>query len=348
MKEKQIIVSWNKIQPSTAAKDRMRTNILRQCESQSSEREDGPMREKMFRKKYVYALACVTVVLMTGISAFAFSGGSNVLRGVFSTSPEGEFERNVLNIYQVSESNGWTLALTDCVADQYNLYFGMELIAPEGTVLDESYCFDSWDIIYKGVRQDDYPSGSHIEYLPDDDKTDNVKPFALYINTCGRDTQGLTANLKFGKIYQNVWNLDSEWNPERQLIDVKGFTFKNVKLDYPDNSLSFEPKQRVDYLDGQAEVKNITVSPLSVTVNLEGGSIYDHHRRDTGGKDCLRIPIKVFDRDGNLMKLSQHGGGAGCDQDKGTMYVNKIFTQLIDPETVGTINVCGVKIKLNK
>ena len=67
-----------------------------------------------------------------------------VVRNYFGDSAG--YRQSAMELGQSITQNGWTMTLTDCVADDYNVYAGITLTAPEGTVLDwdEGYHFDKW------------------------------------------------------------------------------------------------------------------------------------------------------------------------------------------------------------
>ena len=60
-----------------------------------------------------------------------------VVRNYFGDSAG--YRQSAMELGQSITQNGWTMTLTDCMADDYTIYLGLTLSAPEGTVLDCPY-----------------------------------------------------------------------------------------------------------------------------------------------------------------------------------------------------------------
>ncbi|MFQ7854836.1 MAG: DUF4179 domain-containing protein [Flavonifractor plautii] len=73
-----------------------------------------------------------------------------VLRSYFGDSAA--YQQSAAELGQSVTKDGWTVTLTDCVGDDRNLWFGLEIAGPEGTVLDaENYYIDWYECQFPGL-----------------------------------------------------------------------------------------------------------------------------------------------------------------------------------------------------
>ena len=104
--------------------------ILRALE----DRAQSPRRKH--RKGPLIAVLAAAAALLMGAAAVA--GLSPVLERYFADTPKEELSLLGVGAYPIGISQsyeGWTVTLTDCVGDDHNIYIGIQVDAPEGTVL---------------------------------------------------------------------------------------------------------------------------------------------------------------------------------------------------------------------
>ncbi len=317
----------------------------------------------------IAAAAAVLCLLVTG--AVAAAVGSPTLRDrVFGDSAG--YSQSSGFVGKSVEKDGWTVAITDCVGDDVNLYVGLEVTAPEGTVLDEEsgYRFGK-----SSSRQIEFPDlffrfyGSYgIEMLPDDDPTDNRIAFMVYVRS-GVEMDGYNGvHLRLvlpGLYHWGGWDAEA-----KQIIYAEDcgatWDFGTVTISYPNSTVHLEPGVTVTTLDVEAAVTEIDVSPLCVRVKIEGDSLQGHHSwvpKDAPDHwySCIDYQeVTLYAEDGSVypvtmensdLSMSGCGGGEGDNKD-GYVVLRRAYgrektnPQLIDVDSLTAISVCGVMIPL--
>ena len=150
------------------------------------------------------AAAAVAACLLAAAGGAAVVSNAPILRDRFFGGDSVGYEQSGGFVGKAVENNGWTLSITDCVGDDYYIYLGLELEAPEGTVLDaadydfsnssvqftDSSLYGSWDIVP----------------LPDDDPTDNKLPMMWLLYSSQPGVNGSTVQLKASNLGHN-WEI---------------------------------------------------------------------------------------------------------------------------------------------
>lgn len=300
------------------------------------------------------AAAVVAAILVGSVGAAVVV--PPVVRNYFGDSAG--YRQSAVELGQSITKNGWTMTLTDCMADDYTIYLGVTLTAPEGTVLDwaDGYHFDDWssptfpDLDMAG-------SGSY-EQLEDDDPTDNQLSFiftAYYISE-GESLNGSTMEITLGKLYHNtVWNeKEKEW--ERSYDCDATWTFRTT-LNYPDHTIRLEPDLPVHTLDVDATITEVVVSPLSVYVCIEGDALKGHHswvpkNAPDGWYGCIEYQeVTLYTKDGTAIPMMDDQACSGCSggtdpTEDGWLHLVRRPDTPLDVENLASISVCGVEIPL--
>ena len=128
--------------------------------------------------------------------------GDPSLRGIISGDSAG-YDQSSGIIGRSIEDGGWTVSITDCVGDESYCYIGVEVEAPEGTVLDGDYYlmnaeFDS-DMLHKGNGGG---RDSLLRPLPDDDPTDNKVRMVYTWSELGAGLSGARVRLRLTNFYR--------------------------------------------------------------------------------------------------------------------------------------------------
>lgn len=248
------------------------------------------------------------------------------------------------------------MTLTDCVADEYNLYIGIELTAPKGTVLDweGGYQFDEWstpDILGWEL----YGSGHH-QQVRDDDPQDNSIRFILwssYMMREGQSLDGQKISLTLGGLFHLIWS-GQGYDKVFDCQEVWSFT---PTITLPDTIVRLEPDLPVTTLGVEATITRVEVSPIGAYVSIEGDSLNGHHAwmsKDSlsGWYACVEHQeITLYCKDGTAIPLTEGIAGSGCDggtdtSEAGRLYLARRADTLIDLDSLDCISVCGVKIPL--
>ena len=258
---------------------------LRRAAEQEGTMTEGTKRKvkKVSRGMVIGIAAALT--LTAGALAATLSTG---LRGYFDTAAPGAQEKLESGIYQLDRSleyNGWTVALTDCVGDDNKVFIWVEVTAPEGVSLAESE--DRWfrtlfDLSGEGIAGS---TGGSLYTIPDENPEDNRLSFCIEASPwVDGGLRGAVMDITLepiedvalagGEEYQEI-----EMYERTEAIRDHSWLFEDVVLGYPDQAIRLEPGLEVEYLDGTATLSQVTISPLTVTVRLEGGSCYDHDSR---------------------------------------------------------------------
>ena len=256
--------------------------------------------------------------------------------------------------------NGWTMTLTDCAADDYTVYVGVTLTAPEGTVLDNErgYLFEDW-------FSPDFPeldvagSGGYMQ-VEDENPTDNQISFIfttnLYYNNGNQPLNGQLMELSLGKLYHHtIWNeTEEQW--ERAYDCEEDWTFRTT-LNYSDHIIRLEPNLPVHTLDVDATITQVVLSPLTVYVQIESDALKGHHdwvpkTAPDGWYSCTEYQeVVLYTKDGTAISMMDGTSGSGCSggtdptEDGWIRLVRRPDTPL-DVESLESISICGVKINL--
>ena len=303
------------------------------------------------------AAAAVLCLLMATAGAAVLA--SPTLRDrVFGGGPG--YDQSSAVIGRSVEQNGWTLTLTDCVGDDRRIYLGIEVTAPEGTVLNqEHYAFAQHDVDFPGH---DWAGGASLDQLPDDDPADNRISFVYWSNRIlseGESINGSDIRLLLGNLSYLDWDGTGEevaWIP----VCEGAWDFGTFSLTYQDSAIRLTPELPVTTLGVEAVITQVEVSPLGVYVRIEGDALKGHHswvpkNAPDGWYGCVEYQeILLYDADGHVMTVdgvTSDCSGSGCSggtnaSEEGYLVLARAFDSLVDVDTLTAISVCGVEIPL--
>lgn len=227
----------------------------------------------------IFGVAAAAIMTVGALAAVISPG----LRSWFDTTTPGASSALEDGIYRLDRSetyNGWTVTLDECVGDDSSLYIWVDITAPEGTVLapqEDGYFHIVYDIPGKG--------GANMTQLPDEDPTDNKISCLIQHNAQNENggLRGETVSIQINPIVDRWWT--DRLTERAQLHEGSELTaairdhqwvFEDVKLDFPDQTVRLAPNVAVPWLNGTTTVTGLEVSPLSVRVELEGGTCADY------------------------------------------------------------------------
>lgn len=319
-------------------------------------REAAPRREPVRRWSRT-TLAAAAVACALAVSVGAAVVAAPVVGDHFGHSAG--YEQSAASLGQSVTKNGWTMTLTDCVADDFDLYLGITLTAPEGTVLDDAhgYYFAEWGGAEIAVTKG---GSARYEQLEDDGPADNELHFILwneYLPQEGMTLNGQTMEVTFGGLYHHtVWNeTEQEW--ERAYDCDETWTFR-VPLSYPESTIRLEPDLPVRTLDVDATIAEVSVSPLSVYVRIEGDALKGHHswvpkNAPDGWYGCVEYQeVTLYTKDGTAIPMMNHQAGSGCSggdldhPEDGWIRLVRRPDAPLDVDDLASISICGVEIPL--
>lgn len=281
---KDIRQSFEEIRFTQEEQAELAQRLCRAAEQEEMMTEGTKRKVKKVSRGVVIGIAAA-LTLTAGALAATLSTG---LRGYFDTATPGAQEKLESSIYQLGRSleyNGWTVALTDCVGDDNKAFIWVEVTAPEDVSLTESenrWFRTLFDLSGEGIAG---PTGGSLYTIPDGDPEDNKLSFCIEASPwVDGGLRGAVMDITLdpiedvalaeGENYQEI-----EMYERTEAIRDHSWLFEDVVLDYPDQAIRLEPGLEVDYLDGTATLSQVTISPLTVTVRVEGGSCYDYDSR---------------------------------------------------------------------
>lgn len=227
----------------------------------------------------VFGIAAAAVMTVGALAAVL----NPSLRSWFDTTTPGAPEILESGIYRLDRSetyNGWTVSLDECVGDDSSVYIWVDITAPEGTVLvppENGY----FHLVYSTSG-----GGTNMTPLPDEDPTDNQMSCLIQRNSHNQyngSLRGETVTIQIDPIVDCWWT--DRLTERAQLHEGSELTaavrdhtwiFADVTLDFPDQTLRLKPNVEVPWLGGTTTVTGLEVSPLSVRVELEGGTCTDY------------------------------------------------------------------------
>lgn len=314
----------------------------------------SPRPRRLNRLTLIAAAVAGVLVISAGAAAVV----SPVVRSYFGNSIG--YQQSAVELGESITKNGWTMTLTDCAADDYTVYVGVTLTAPEGTVLDNErgYLFEDW-------FSPDFPeldvagSGGYMQ-VEDENPTDNQISFIfttnLYYNNGNQPLNGQLMELSLGKLYHHtVWN-ETEKCWERAYDCEEDWTFRTT-MNYSDHIIRLEPNLPVHTLEVDAVITEVVVSPLTVYIQIEGDALKGHHdwvakNAPDGFFGCVEYQeVTLYTKDGTAIPMTSGTAGSGCSggtdptEDGWIRLVRRPDTPL-DVEALESISICGVTIPL--
>lgn len=305
------------------------------------------------------AILAAVLSLALAITAAAAFFVAPILKESYQNSAG--YQQSSVTLNEAVNKNGWTMTLTDCVIDEYNIYVGINLAAPDGTVLDavRGYNFDDWDISFAG--KEDIGGSSHYERVDDGNPDDNSLSFILRATYSMRDVNwrsldGKELAISFSGLYHN-----GEWDEVAEKFDKiydcrETWNFTS-KIALPEKTITIEPNTPVVTLGVEADITKIEVTPIGAYVYIEGDALKGHHswvpmNAPDGWYGCVEYQDVVLHLlDGTEIALKEGMDGSGCSggtdtSEPGRLFLARRGDTLLDMDTVDFITVCGVDISL--
>lgn len=239
---------------------------LRQAAQSAPQHTRKPKRHRMRRAVCGALAAALAVTMLTAAAVPAFG---DTLRAFFGMPVQS---------YPVGKSvtqQGWTFTVTDCLADSVALYVALDVQAPEGTVVDPEDVpelnFD-WEFFTADRTPHNTFSSYKAEFVPEQYQGDNHLPFVITA-TMGNLKDGMTFDLTIWDIETSEKSLfrANNWTTETyEPVQITGIPIEIA------STIALADDSAVDIYGGTATLTDLSISPLAVTVRVEGGSCYNH------------------------------------------------------------------------
>lgn len=238
---------------------------LRQAAQSAPQHAHKPRRHRV-RRAVCGALAAALAVTMLTAAVPAFG---DTLRAFFGMPVQS---------YPVGKSvtqQGWTFTVTDCLADSVTLYVALDVQAPEGTVVNPEDVpelnFD-WEFFTSDHTPHNTFSSYKAEFVPEQYQGDNHLPFVITA-TMGNLKDGMTFDLTIWDIETSEKSLfrADNWTTETyEPVQITGIPIEIT------STIALADGSAVDIYGRTATLTDLSISPLAVTVRVEGGSCYNH------------------------------------------------------------------------
>lgn len=331
---------------------------LAQALTGRGEERTGTKPRRSWRRTALLAAACLSALVVTVSAAVVISP---VLKDYYGDSAG--YQQSAISLGQSITQNGWTMTLTDCVADDYSVYVGVELTAPEGTALDweGGYRFNSYDISFSGLEG--IGSGGMIVQLADEDPTDNTIRFMMTAEYSMEDSSrssfdGQQITFSFGELIHVEWtNRGTDEATYEYVYDCENEWSFSAAVSLSDSILVLEPDLPVTTLDVEATITKVEVSPVGVYVYIEGDALKGHHTwvpKDApdGWYSCIDYQeIILYTTDGTAIPMTENMSGSGCSggtdtTEMGGLCLARRSDTLLDMDSLVSVSICGVEIPL--
>lgn len=245
-------------------------------------------KQRTVRPHYRGLVAAVAAIslLIGAAGATSLAGLSPQFRELFGIDSAGQEEKlgaRILDqVFEDKNGSGASITIKEVVADQERLYLRMEFAAPEGTVAPvpdqaeegKNRCWFNGETGYACFFYADEdctvsanpPSGWNygIEYLADDDPTDNRVELLFILSTERGFSDSAAYCVLRGISNLGMW-VDGQAVTVAEGLDIDVvIPFKSATEYY-----AFQGRSAVK-LEGttMAVVENLTVSPISITMDL--------------------------------------------------------------------------------
>ena len=331
-------------------------------------------KEKTMMKRRNFGLMLMAGILCAGAVVASAAGYLSMRRPLADHLGAGEKEASLVSagvgdLAASCTTDGWTIAATQVVGDKTQIRVLLEVTAPEDTVLPEGYYRFELPVM-------DPAATFTIDDVKDDDPTDNKMNFVLG-SIEPNDFRGKTVKLHLEGLsrYKNYTAEQLEAGADPLAVDrlVTGDFDLTLKLDYEDTSVTYHPGAQVDTPYGKVKVDQVTLSPLSMSVDLSGEgttiqpgtqlvidgevSAFQVGDRFIFNGDTESSSMSIF-HDGSTLQ-SQYGIGVQAVDRQGNIIpyktgdtqpdrVTMTFQGIVDPAEVAAIRINDVDIPLKK
>lgn len=314
----------------------------------------APRARRVLRTGLIAAIVAATITIAAGAVWLI----TPVLRNYYAGAG---YDQSAGALGKLVTRNGWTMTLTDCVGDDNYLYLGLNLTAPAGTVLNaketDGYKFEQYDFLFDDMKHQ--AMAWRMTQVPDGNTADNSVKFVIWIETGSEKASlnGRKLKLKMSGLYHfGAWNEKAK--DYEYIYDCdKTWDFSSVSVAYPDNAIRLAPNVSVDVLGTVAKLASVDITPIGVTIQIQGDSLKGHHKEYNSGY-CIALPeIKLYGKDGaeiipdkGAAPFGVRGGsscGGGSDKSEaGFLRIVQSYGHLLDLNNVGRIEVSGMSIEL--
>lgn len=305
------------------------------------------------------AAAVVCLLSVLTVSAVAQINADPTLGSAF-TGDQAGYDQSSGVVGRSAEYDGWIITITDCVGDDFQAFLGVEVEAPEGTVLDEGYYEISVDNEYdrQGV------SGTLKGFcysLPDEDPTDNRIRLIYDWYTMEGESNRVRMNFKLTDLTENRGYLWDEHNWDRPVVKEGEWDFGWIDIDYADNAIRLAPMAElpcgVEGVTDRLVLEELVISPVGLYLRTNVSTPYSPAFGDWYRESVLPT-VRLLDAAGGEIPIGDGGhlfsgpGGAYLSFSSHVNAMNNAGAEgpaelvVVDLERLASVSVAGVTIPL--
>lgn len=308
---------------------------------------------KLHRKRMTILVAACITVLALGAVSFAATTLSGNLLNFFH--PRTQDEMNLLNslgtvIDKQVSNNGLIIDVKEALGDSNAVYVMFDIIAPEGTILDkEQYTFVSQMIDLEkdfSIFGATSGMGYSFESMEDVNPNDNIKPMMLCLssseNLVGKNMTFRFKDFSSYKTEEELQNRPESFQgtpgDENDVYNIliPGNWDITFPLDYTDNTVSYKLNQKLEYKDISFKVKEVRLSPISISMTLS--SI------DINSQDIINTPLIIHMKNGE--SVNANDGNRGANSSNFKTVVDAQFNKIVNPSDIESIEYCGTLLPI--
>lgn len=338
--DKKIVNKISKIlEPTEEQKKRMFNSILEKYGNESTKKKGFTPMKRL--KPAVVAAVMVFCLITTTAFAVPYLGLDIKFLNFLNPSSDEQAEYLANGAYvvdkQVKNRNG-TLDIKQVIGDSNATFILMDFIAPEGTILDKAYY--SFEDMYIDMNTYSGFYGYGIISLEDENSKDNKISMIMPIKT-DECLMGQKARLKFTDL------IGSDTKPGEFTTAVSGEWKTSFKLDFKNLSADYQLNQPIKMSDYDAEIKTISISPITITLKIGSPSIKEiinEYNTSYVGPDSDRYPITINYKDGTSETTSHIFNGLISAEDD--LVVIKDFENVINDKEIKSIIFFDTEIEI--
>lgn len=263
---------------------------LRQAAQSAPQHTHKPKRHRVHRAVCGALAAALAVTMLTAAAVPAFG---DTLRAFFGMPVD------AYGVGKSVERDGWTFTVEECLVDDNVLYTSIQVQMPESFPVDElkaefqengiTDLNDLLDDFYIDAEIALHTSGSEEEIpypqfsdtscinIDLDNRTLNFVCFKQF-HTTGQSSAQLSSIESFDLSIQQVGFCSLDDNSQDIALFQDNFyplSISDIPLQ-PLETIYLTPNDEVPIYGGTSTLTSLSISPLFVTVRVEGGSCYNH------------------------------------------------------------------------
>lgn len=263
---------------------------LRQAAQSAPQHTRKPRRHRMRRAVWGALAAALAVTMLTAAAVPAFG---DTLRAFFGMPVD------AYGVGKSVERDGWTFTVEECLVDDNVLYTSIQVQLPESFPVDElkaefqengitdlndlldDFYLDAEIALHASGSEDEipYPQFSDTSCM-EIDLENRTLDFVCFkqFHTTGQSSAQLSSIKSFDLNIQQVGFCSLNDNSQNIALFQDNFyplSISDIPLQ-PVETIYLSPNDEVSIYGGTSTLTSLSISPLFVTVRVEGGSCYNH------------------------------------------------------------------------